>query len=182
MSLSRKNMIQGPLDLIGATMINAELVFNAGTRTLPTCATELGGRGVAAVKKVISIQGPPRSQPGQPPKIASGDLIKSIAFKVGKVRNRSGSTGRFMKQPVGGGAVHVTISANTDYAAALEFGRRGLGKRDRLAPRPYFRPVFHNKKFAKDVEDTVTAKFVKAEIFAARKRGSTGIRPGGISR
>ena len=155
-----------PKGIIGATLANAQLVFDAGKKSLPTAGKAIGAKSVTAVRSKIDTQGPPRSRPGKPPNIDRGELIKSIRFTITKSPKR-GSGGQFTPSR---GAVRINIIAGTPYAKTLEFGS------SKVAARPFFTPTFQNKGFITFVRKTVAHKFVTLERFAARKRGSGGLR------
>lgn len=156
--------------LVGATLVNANLIFNAGVRTLPGSAAIIGKIGAEKLQAVVGVQGAPdfpRSKPGQPPKMETGELKKSINFHVKRSPKR-GSGGRFTPAR---GAVSANIFANSQYARDLEFGT------SHVVARPFFVPTFHNKGFATNViRKTVMKRFVTMERFAARKRGTGGLR------
>ena len=152
--------------LLGATLVNAQLIFDAGKKSLPNAGKAIGARGVSAAKSKIDIPGPPRSKPGEPPKVATSALLNSIRFTITKSPKR-GSAGRFTPSR---GAVRINIIADTPYAKALEFGT------SRVAARPYFTPTFQNKGFATFISKTVSHKFVTLERFAAGKGRTGGLR------
>ena len=162
--------------VVGKTLINAELIFNAGVRTLPISAGVIGQKSTEVLKKKISRKSPPASKPGEPPRKDTGDLIESIQYNVMKSPRRSATTGRFMSAPVGGGAIKVVISANTPYAQTLEFGKKGKGRGQTMSPRPFFRPTFQNVGIQLLISSQTSRRFVIAERFAARKRGTGGLR------
>ena len=79
--------------VVGKTLINAELIFNAGVRTLPISAGVIGEKSTEVLKKKISRKSPPASKPGEPPRQDTGDLIQSIQYNVMKSPRRSATTG-----------------------------------------------------------------------------------------
>lgn len=161
---------------IGATLINADLIFTAGAKTLPKSAAVIGEKTQEQIKKLISRKSPPASTPGEPPGRVTSELQQSIKYNVLKRPTRSGTTGRFMSTPASPGAFALVVMADTPYASALEFGRKGKHKGDTLAPRPFFRPTFQSVGFQLMVQREVSRRFVIAERFAARKRGMGGLR------
>tara|TARA_R100001463_G_scaffold101560_2_gene156020 strand:- start:517 stop:1068 length:552 start_codon:yes stop_codon:yes gene_type:complete len=161
---------------IGATLINADLIFSAGAKTLPKSAAVIGKKSTESIKKLIDRKSPPASEPGQPPGRDTGDLQQGIRFNVMKSPSRSSSTGRFMSAPAGGGAYKLVVLADMPYAQTLEFGKKGKGRGQTMAPRPYFRPTFQSVGFQLMVQQEVARRFVIAERFAARKRGVGGLR------
>lgn len=150
--------------LIGATLINAELIFKAGVRTLPMAGRRIGAVGKHEVQTLLKKQGPPASKPGQPPRKDEGSLHDSIEFSVLKNPKR-GSGGKFTPSR---GAVRVNIFSKIPYASELEFGT------SKMTARPFFTPVFQNKQFAVGIQKTVIKLFVKAERLAAAKGGLRG--------
>jgi len=175
-AIGARNARSARYSVVGKTLINAELIFAAGVRTLPITCAVIGEKTTEAVKKKIGRNGPPASKPGEPPRIDTGDLIDSIRYNVMKSPGRSSTTGRFMSAPVGGGAHKVVISANAPYAMTLEFGKKGKGRGQTMAPRPYFRPTFHNVGVQLLISSQTARRFTVAERFAARKRGVGGLR------
>ena len=161
---------------IGATLINADLVFTAGAKTLPKSAAVIGEKSTEQIKKLISRKSPPRSTPGDPPGRETSELQQSITYRVSKKTARSGTTGRFMSAPASARPSLLVVKADAPYASALEFGRKGQSKRDNLAPRPFFRPTFQSVGFQLMVQREVSRRFIIAERFAARKRGTGGLR------
>ncbi len=77
---------------------------------------------VGVMKEVVSIPYPPASQPGEPPRMRSGDLLISIDYEW----DAATLSGR--------------VVATAPYATFLEFGT------DKMAPRPFFTSTIDAEK------------------------------------
>lgn len=73
----------------------------------------------AAMVRKVSTPGPPRSSPGSPPHVDTGDLRKSLQPEV----VRTGNT------------IRGTVSSSVPHALMLEYGT------SKMAARPFMRPT-----------------------------------------
>jgi HK97 gp10 family phage protein len=102
------------------------------------------------LRTTISIQGPPRSQPWDPPHVETGYLLRSYSVDV--------SSGR----PV----ITVSMSTYAYYAHYLEFGTR------HMAARPHFRPAVARWKPL--LVPMLAKGIISAEKAMARRYGGSG--------
>jgi hypothetical protein len=108
------------------------------------------------------------SLPGEPPAKQYGELLSSVKFNVSRKPGRAAATGKFVK---GFGKTEIKIYTKNPYAAALEFGTSGKGKK--IAKRPAWKPIHdlfaaHSKRLiAVPIMYGQPMNFVKAERKAA---------------
>ena len=130
--------------LAQAVTLNALRGFKAGVRGLKQAGGVIGiewkkqiqagysrpGGGGRMYTHPVTKQKVMSSARGTPPAMQTGMLRDSVDFRVSKVPSR-GAGGKFQKS----GAVNISIWADSEYAAAHEFGS------DETPIRPNWRPV-----------------------------------------
>jgi len=130
--------------LAQAVTLNALRGFKAGVRGLKPAGVVIGtewkeqiqagysrpGGGGRMYTHAVTKQKVMSSARGTPPAMQTGMLRDSVEFRVSKVPSR-GAGGKFQKS----GAVNISIWADSEYAAAHEFGS------DEVPMRPNWRPV-----------------------------------------
>lgn len=102
--------------------------MSALDQTLFNKAGETGQVVQRQIRRLIQVQGPPRSRPGEPPHKDTTALYQSIAFEVHR------QTGDLAVDIGSDKNVRASVSGtNENYALGLELGT------SRTAPRPYLR-------------------------------------------
>lgn len=93
-----------------------QAMLQRAVRPVAMRGLEMAGAALAAdIRRRIAIEGPPRSAPGQPPHMDSGELHDSIVWEADPINMR------------------VYVIADAPHAALVEYGT------SRVAPRPFMR-------------------------------------------
>jgi len=142
----------GNMAALAAAAANVRAIMQAGVAGALLAAPLVGEEAVNTIQQLINVQGPPRSSPGEPPHMDTGELYDSYDYEVED----------------GGTTITLVIGSSALYAPFLEFGT------SKMDARPHMRPALETLASGARITTIIRYSVAAAQSAALGGMGGSG--------